>query len=258
MASVASKSIAIVGPLDSRARQRDVDLEGRHAVRHRPQLDRPRRLRRAPDDPIAGGQAISEGQPIEPRLVLPVQDLDGVAVADAAVGERHEQRVAVMQDVDVGAGAQAQPGQHDERRRAARARHRSGCAAGGGGNSRRWPGGRSSWLRALSQAIRKGGRPTLAMTSLQASMHRPQPMQPSCRPSRMSTPVGQTTTHCSQSMQSPRPSQLAPFLCGPRGFAAPGAVGHERGCLGRAGRPGCAARGTSSVQTCSRAQPASR
>ena len=46
--------------------------------------------------------------------MLPVQDLDRVAVADAAVGERHEQRVAVVEDVDVGAGAQAQPGQHDE------------------------------------------------------------------------------------------------------------------------------------------------
>ena len=72
-------------------------------------------------------------------------------------------------------------------------------------------------LVSVSKAISPLGRPTLPMTSSQASMQRPQPMHSSCWPSRMSMPVGQTATHALQSTQSPRPSQLAPFLCLPRG-----------------------------------------
>ena len=51
-----------------------------------------------------------------------------------------------------------------------------------------------------------GLRPIRAITSSQASMQAAQPMHSSCRPWRMSIPVGQTLTHRSQSTQSPTPA----------------------------------------------------
>jgi hypothetical protein len=58
------------------------------------------------------------------------------------------------------------------------------------------------------------------MMSLQASMHKPQVMQASCWPLRMSMPIGQTFTQAMQSMQSPLPCATASAVlppCLPRG-----------------------------------------
>ena len=49
-------------------------------------------------------------------------------------------------------------------------------------------------------------RPSRAITSSQASMQAAHPMHSSCRPWRMSIPVGQTLTHRSQLTQSPAPA----------------------------------------------------
>ena len=58
-------------------------------------------------------------------------------------------------------------------------------------------------LNSFSEAMRIKplGAWILAITSSQASMHRPQAMQAACSPLRMSIPVGQTCTHSVQSMQ---------------------------------------------------------
>ena len=68
----------------------------------------------------------------------------------------------------------------------------------------------------------RSGRPILAITSSQASMQRPQVMQPICDPSRMSTPVGQTATQALQSMQSPTRSSLLGSAASATSEAIPG------------------------------------
>ena len=76
------------------------------------------------------------------------------------------------------------------------------------------------------------GRPILSMMSSQASMHSAQVMHSSWLPSRMSMPIGQTTTQALQSMQSPASVPLgARFLCARARLAAPVLVGDEERVL---------------------------
>ena len=72
------------------------------------------------------------------------------------------------------------------------------------------------------------GFPTLSITMSQASMHAVQLTHSSCVPLRMSMPVGQTSTHWSQSTQSPAVrSSFSPEL--PARLAAHVVIGDDDG-----------------------------